>query len=944
MTDFGGAVTHGPNRTTWTRLLLGTAMGGFLLAAQSASAAVPNPTAPVVENTAEAKRLLADAQAAIKSGNLRLALINLRNAVRVAPSNTDAHMQLGLLLMRVRDLGGAERELRLAWKGGAPETAVLPYLFQVMLSRLEFKQLLDEFPDPGVSNGAAAPDILKARAFALQRLGRPQDAVEAMDRGLKLRRDALGLLSRGNLAALQGDAVAANRFADEAMKIAPDNLTISIFKLGTLRQIKDGAAARALSDRLLAKYPDSLEVKLSRIEILLDQKQYANAKPEIDAILAKYPKMPMATYYKAVLASETGDAMRAWDVALTLPKEFLEQSTPAGMAVAKMAMDAGRPEVAAQTLGRVLGKDAGNLPARLQLASLYLDQANGNSALTVLGPVKDSSEPNTVRLLARTYDYLDRKAEAQMVLNRLGPGAQQDALVEHARRELLAGRTEAAIKELTEASAKDPGNPTIAGSLIGALVQARRFPEALEVSDRLGRDARRRAIAQVYRGDTLMLQRKLPEAKIAFDKAVELEPKNPLLLISRANFFAATQKYDDAAKDLRAVLAFDSKNIAARVRLAEIAARQGKDQEVRKLLGEAIASSQNPAPRLALVRYLMTRKDNQGALKAADDLLRLQPSSIEGVAMRGQIQSALGQKQEAVASFRRLVSLNPKAPEPRMLLGDALFAAGDRAGAQGALEDAAKLNPDSVLVKSAQVNLQISLGKADAAVDLARAFQASHPGSAADILLADALAKAKRVDQAADILTKSLAAKPDQSVLARLMQVKLSMNDKKGAANLLNQWLARNPNDVPVRHALAAYFMGERDNAGARAQYETILKQDADNVLALNNLGSLIQVSDPGRAGGMFAKAARLAPNSPDVLDSLGWFKVQQKDAAGGLPFLQRAHDLRPQDGAITYHLAVALDAAAKRDAARALLKSLLASGAKFDELADARRLAANWK
>ena len=71
---------------------------------------------------------------------------------------------------------------------------------------------------------------------------------------------------------------------------------------------------------------------------------------------------------------------------------------------------------------------------------------------------------------------------------------------------------------------------------------------------------------------------------------------------------------------------------------------------------------------------------------------------------------------------------------------------------------------------------------------------------------------------------------------------------------------------------------------------------------------------------------------------------MQQKDAAGGLPLLQRAHDLKPQDGTITYHLAVALDANAKRDAARALLKNLLASGAKFDELADARRLAANWK
>jgi cellulose synthase operon protein C len=88
----------------------------------------------------------------------------------------------------------------------------------------------------------------------------------------------------------------------------------------------------------------------------------------------------------------------------------------------------------------------------------------------------------------------------------------------------------------------------------------------------------------------------------------------------------------------------------------------------------------------------------------------------------------------------------------------------------------------------------------------------------------------------------------------------------------------------------------------------------------------------------------QLAPNSPDVNDSLGWLKVQQKDAAGGLSYLQRAHALRPTDGAITYHLIVALDANAKRSEARALLKTLLASGVAFPDRQAAQTLAAQWR
>jgi Flp pilus assembly protein TadD len=161
----------------------------------------------------------------------------------------------------------------------------------------------------------------------------------------------------------------------------------------------------------------------------------------------------------------------------------------------------------------------------------------------------------------------------------------------------------------------------------------------------------------------------------------------------------------------------------------------------------------------------------------------------------------------------------------------------------------------------------------------------------------------------------------------------------------MSQWLDRNPNDLAVRRDFALFLIGENDYPGARVQYEAILKQDANNALAMNNLGYMIQRSEPERALALLTRASKLAPNSAEVTDTLGWFKLQQqKDAAGSLVFLQRAHALKPQDGQITYHLVVALDANAKRDAARALLKPLLASGAKFEELPDALRLASAWR
>ena len=932
-------MNYGP-KSNWKRFLLGTAAGGFLLVAQGALADVPKPTASVQGDFSEAGRLIADAQKAAKSGNIRLALINLKKAIQIAPSNNDAHMQLGIVLFQAGDQAGGEREIRLARKGGAAEGTALPILLKMMLARLEYQQVLDEFPDPGTNVTPMTMNILKARAFALQRVGRGPEAVDAADRALKLQRDGQSLLARASLALQQKDFKAANQFADEAFRAAPQNSEIAIFRLGVMKASNDDVGAMAFSDLMLTKFPGNLNVQYVHIEQLLDRKLYTKAKAEIDALLAKNPSLKMPVYYKALLASRMGDTRTALDLALTLPQEFIETSSDVGLAVAQMALDAGRRNAAVDILLRALKKDPDSLAVRLKLASLYLNQRDAKTALGILSPVKDSSDPQTVRVLSQLYTVLKRKDEALAVLKRLGSTS------DHAFLELQAGRTDEAIAEMKEVAAKEPGNIAVIQPLIRALINDHRFGDALAVADGIGRDPALRAASLVFRGEVLLAQQNLPDARTAFDRAVGLDPKNLAVRLARASFLSAIMKYDDAVKDLRAVLSSDGKNVAARLSLAEIAMRQGNDPEARKMLGEAMAlAPQDASPRLAQIGYLITRKDLKGALKTADELVRLQPASAEGLTLRGQVQTLLGQKDEAVDSFRRLVAVAPNAAQSQMLLGDALFAAGDRAGAMAALDAAAELNPQSPLVKNAQINLQFAFGNTDTAVTQAMDFQTSYPGPEADILAADTLTRAKRLGQASDLLTKSLTAKPDASVMTRLVRVKIAMGDKKAARDLRAEWLSRNPNDLTVRRDFAEFLLGENDLAGARSQYESILRQDAGNALAMNNLGWLLQTSDPQRALSLMTRASQLAPNSPEVADTLGWFKLQQKkDMAGSLALLQRAHDLKPQDAQITYHLVVALDANAKRDAARGLLKTLLASGAKFQEQPDAVRLASAWR
>jgi len=923
------------------RAFHGVAVALSLLAAGQAMAAVP-PLSFSPNEVRAVDQLLADARKAIAAGNLRLALIYLKNATSADPKNTTARVELGKAFLLANDPTSAERELRQALKDGAPPSQTLPPLFQAMLARDESQLLLDLFPEPN-SDRPAAADIMKARALALQKLKRGGEAIAAMDRSLALRRDAQGVLTRARLSLQQGDFGTAGRLVDSAIQEWPDDPDAMLFKAEMLLASRDSAGALNLASQMREKFPTNLPVQFMRVEAYLRLNQDAKARAEVEEILAKKPGLFVALYYKALLMARAGDSKAAWGLAQTLPGDFLDADQSMAAMVAQMALTAGDTETGAAMLARMLKNHPEAVAVRIRLAQLRLEQDSASTALNVLRPVQDSTDPRLLSLFSRIYLQMQRPREALDALRKLdaaGGGVAVKRAV--ALLELRAGNTDQAINDLTQAAAKEPANPSIAGPLISALMQKGRLAEALAAANRLGADPKQAVTALVYRGSILTLQRDFAGARAALDKAIVMDPRSKTALYSRATLFEAVQKYPEAGRDLRTILLIDNKDMAATMKLVDIAIRQGDDQNARKLLAQAIAlSPRNVIPRVTLTRYLISRGDMKGALTAANGCLGVQTDNADCVLLLGRIQSTVGQKKEAAASFRRLVTLKPSDASARLALSAALALTGDRAGAGRSLDAAAELAPTSAAVKRAQINFQLGQGNSNAAIASARAFQAAHPGTESDLVLAETLQQAKQDDEAVSVLGKSFASHPNSFILIQLARL---TSDKKRAGELMAGWLAKNPRDENVRMEYAGLLLQQGDSGRAISQYEMVVKRNPNNIDALNNLGWTIQRSDPKRALSLLTHARDLSPDSANVADTLGWLKLQQKDAAGGLALLDRAHALDPRNGQITYHLAVALDANAKRDAARGLLKSLLAGGASFRDRPAAVQQFAAWQ
>ena len=931
--------------------ILGAASAIWLLASAPGWADVPKASygqsSRNIVAPAGLEKLLSDAQRALANGDHRLALIYLKNAVSVAPNSSTARLRLATVLFQLGDNSNAEDTLRTARRNGAPDQEVLPLLFQVMLARGESQLLLDQFPDPAGAVGPASADILKGRAQALQDLKQEADALAAMDRSLSLRRDVPGLLARARLSMQQGDFAASARFVDEAVKVAPDNPDAILFKVETLLASKDNAAALDFATQAAEKFPKDLRGQFARVTAFLSLNQDLKAKAEVENILSKNPNMALGIFYKALILARAGDKKGAWGLAQSLPASFLDSNYSLAITVSQIAQNAGDIQTGASILARSLKNNPDQLSVRVRLAATLLRTNNYNSALNVLRPAQDSNDPRVLRLYSTIYLQMGRPKDSLTALKRLDASGNGDVAVKRgiALLELRSGNTDQAIADLTRAVEKEPSNASLVENLINALMQKQRFAEALKVSERLAANPQQLPTALAYRGAILFFQKNLAGAQSALDKAIALDPRNKSALYSRATLLESTRKYPEASRDLRAILSIDKTNVGALTKLAEVASRQGNDAETRALLKQAIALSPGAAaPKLFLVNHLISRRDFRAALPAANDCLRTQSDNAECVLLLARIQEGLGQKKEAVASFRRYVALNPTLASAYLELGEALARAGNRAGAEQSFNTAARLAPDVTSIKQAQINFQFDQGKQQAAVEIARSFQTSNPGPSADLLMADALERAGRSAEAEALLRKSLSDRPQGEVLMRLVRLALASNNKAGANELLSKWLVKNPNDREARLQYAAVLMQQDDNRKAISQYQMVLKQDPDQVIALNNLAWLIQGSDPKRAIALLTHALELSPNVAEVADSLGWLRLQQKDIAGGLKLLQRAHALRPTVPDITYHLIVALDANANRKAARELLDPLLASGVAFPDRPAALRLSTQWR
>ena len=222
----------------------------------------------------------------------------------------------------------------------------------------------------------------------------------------------------------------------------------------------------------------------------------------------------------------------------------------------------------------------------------------------------------------------------------------------------------------------------------------------------------------------------------------------------------------------------------------------------------------------------------------------------------------------AVLLLREAVGMDAKLWEARYDLGVVLAESGDLAGAEDALEAAAKIAPDAQDVAVALGEVRRRGGENKDAADGLEQFVKDHPAAVeARTLYVAALRDSGQLEKASVQAREVLVRKPgDASALAELALCHLARGERDTASLLAKQALDANPHSAIAERATGLIALAGGDDAAAFHAFARATQEDPrDTTARLNMGGVLLRAGAYAKAGEQYRAILQVSPEDPSA-------------------------------------------------------------------------------
>lgn len=882
------------------------------------------------------------ARAALAKGNLDVAQIELRNAVRSDPRSADARFLLAEVQLQLGDPVAAEVQAKAAEDRGYDARAVVPLIAQAMLAQNHADELLDQLR-ANRADKVVDSEIEEARGLAHLIREEPADAAGAFAKAEQLDpSNSRAWFADARLALARGQVAAAQDKVARGLAAAPKSVEGRTLKAQLMVLNKDLPGGLKLLDATIAESPPAVPARLLRANLMITQGKFAAANADVDAVLKMLPNNVEGRFLHALLLHQAGKNQEANQVLDGLQPLFPQ--LPKGWFLQAAVQEAlGDDEAAAAAARRYLGRAPDDVNGAKLLAQIEFKLQRPDQAIEPLAKlVADGrADAQTYDMLGRAYAAVGQPAEAAKDFTKAATLAPGDAGVQTqlASTLLQLGQPDAAVRDLEHALSLDPKQPQVAEAL---------FLAALKTGD-LDKAAAALKTVQAAQGNTPVVQNlnglqlarlDLPGAKATFQA---IDKQHPDFMPARINLARTLAMQGDVAGYESTLGAIVQEQPAAEPALtmlvnADLAQRHVAAAE--HLLEEAHKS----APKdIGLVLRLGDLYIQAGQPERALALAHAaSPNGNPGppeLGLEAAAQLALKDTKDATETLTTLLAAQPRALVARRELAALDIQAGNYAIARDLIKAGIALSPtdyqlylDYAMIDLKQSGLPAALATARTLRDQDLTFTplAALPGDIA--MAANQPAEAVKEYQAA------VANAPSLLLTVRIAAAMQRLGKMDEATSVLKAWLARHPDDVQAASLLSGMDIARQRYAEAKMYLQQVLAKVPHDGGTLNNLAWVDQKLGDAKGARALAEQAYLLQPGAQTADTLGWILVDTGDTAHGLILLRQAH-ASSADPRIAYHYAVALHDTGQTAAAIPILRQVAAAKGSFGEKTDAAQL-----
>lgn len=509
-----------------------------------------------------------------------------------APENSEAHALNAALLLRKKDYESTEKEARLALSkdpANITATAALTGMYLEQGDKSKAEETLAE----GIKQNPKDTSLLMLRAKIYESPLNIEKIQQTFDEIFQLKpKDIDVRLYLANIYIGAERLDEAEKVLHQAASDIEDNWQVKHELVSFLAKHRTLKAVEKQVQDYMQQYPEHKEVYLWLADIYLandnkekavstleqliakenDDKYSLNAKTSlaninfvsgdkdaarkiVETVLKTSPKNPKALLVRANIFMAQGDYQSAVsDLRSIIHSQ--PQSTEALRMLSEVLLLQGYNDLAIETLNQLIDIDPGNTPELVRLAQLYSMNGNNDKAMEILTAVNKTAPgyaigwENTARIAISMKDF----ATAQTAIDNLDKIDGQHLTATFLKGQISGknNKNDEAIATYTKIIDADPNSP-LAEHALYSMVEANNnnIPKLENITRYIASLKTDSPYVSTILGECYMKLGKIDLAAVAFDKAIENDPKTQAPYIYRAKIYSGQKNNDKAIEILK---------------------------------------------------------------------------------------------------------------------------------------------------------------------------------------------------------------------------------------------------------------------------------------------------------------------------------------------------------------------------------------------------------